>query len=53
MKINKLAYLCEIIGAILVSFTLLYVLFSVCWELGTFFLGAELFLTGFCFENTD
>lgn len=51
MKIKKLAYLCEIIGALLALFVLLYVLFSACWELGTISLGAVLFLIGFCLEN--
>lgn len=53
MNINKLAYLCEIIGALLAFFALFHVLFSVCWELGTIVLGAGLFLIGYCCEQID
>lgn len=53
MNIKKLAYLCEIIGALLELFSLFYVLFSVCWELGTIVLGAGLFLIGYCCEQID
>lgn len=51
MNIKKLAYLCEIIGALLAFFALFYVLFSVCWELGTIVLGAGLFLIGYIVVN--
>ena len=53
MNINKLAYLYEIVGTFLAFFALFYILFSVCWELGTIFLGSALFLIGFAIENTD
>ncbi len=53
MNIKKLAYLCEIVGAFLAFFALFYVLFSVCWELGTIFLGSGLFLIGLALENKD
>ena len=53
MNIKKLAYLCEIVGAFLAIFALFYVLFSVCWELGTIVLGSILFLIGLVIENKD
>lgn len=53
MKIKKLAYLCEIFGALLAFFALFYVLFSVSWELGTIVLGAGLFLIGYCCAQID
>ena len=53
MNIKKLAYLCEIIGALLAFFALFHVLFLVCWELGTIVLGAGLFLIGYCCEQID
>ena len=53
MNIKKLAYLCEIVGAFLAFFALYYVLFSVCWELGTIFLGSVLFLIGLTIEKID
>lgn len=53
MNIKKFAYLCEVVGAFLAFFALFYVLFSVCWELGTIVLGSGLFLIGLALESKD
>lgn len=51
MKKKHVSYLCEIIGLLLISFGVLYIAFSIHWNIGVIIIGIEIGIIGSVLEN--